>query len=225
MKILKQIVVTVLCAFVSANAWAQTKEQVDISAPIIPRVLTLYPYEGANFPATLDQEQQVAHDASLIFDDLLNECQPLYPDITLWSAGDPALTPEQLATNYDRVAECSYALYTAKPYWIPQLVDDVDICGAELGSDWRLISESDLATLDEADYQFLQDTLTGGNGFYFSLQVFVRANDGTLMSGSLVTGIANRVTPLPSTVGGTAKYHLEAGLALRCIRRTAIATP
>jgi hypothetical protein len=167
-------------------------------------------------------------DAALTFPALLDECVPKYPAITLLAPGDPPLTAEQLATNYDQVAECAYVTHTAKPYWIPQLIDDVDICASVFGADWRLISESDLNGFTEQEHQFFADTLTGVSGtssgmgrLYFSLAMYVRANDGTIKTGALGPGVTPRVWDLPVT-GTALKSHLEGDTALRCIRRTTL---
>ena len=209
-----------------SSAGAAAGEWVEVSAPVFPQVLKLYDHEGANFPATIEEEAAVAHDASMVFETLLADCQADYPEIVVLGPDDPPLTPEQLTANFDLVARCSYEKYTVKPYWIPQLVDDVDICGTELGPDWRMPTEEDLATFTDEDFAFLQETLTtvaGGDwwgGFYFSLQIYVRAADGSLAMGDLTPGAASRVAPLPSSVGGSPKSHLEGSIVLRCIRIT-----
>jgi hypothetical protein len=169
----------------------------------------------------------MAHDASLLFDWLIERCAPLYPTITLAPADGTPLTQAQLATNYDQVGLCAYQQYVAKPYWIPKLVDDVDICGTEMGPGWRLITEADLASLTEADFQKLADTWSlsgaagGGLGFFYStLAIWVRAADGTIQSGTLQPGITGSHTiPLPPGVS-TSTEHYEGGLGLRCIRNT-----
>jgi hypothetical protein len=197
-------------------------ERVEISAPILPNVLELY----KTFPATLDGEKAMAHAASLTYDFLLSDCAADYPAITP-PASVTVLTGEQLNANYDAVAQCSYEKHGAKPYWIPKLVGDVDICGTELGAGWRLISEDDLATLADADFQFVQDALapvaaTGQSfwgPFYFGLNVWLRTHDGGLAVGNLAPGVTgSRVSPLGIDASSTT--HYEGGLALRCIRRT-----
>jgi hypothetical protein len=205
-----------------ADGVVAQRERVEISAPILPAVLAIY----KAFPATLEGEKAMAHEAALTYEGLLAECAADYPAITPPPADGSALTPAQLAANYDAVADCSYAKHTAKPYWIPKLVDDVDICGTELGAGWRLITEDDLATLTESDFQFMQDALTpvsaaattsGLGSMYFSLQVWLRAHDGTLAAGNLAPGAgANRVFHPQWTYTD----HYEGALALRCIRRT-----
>ena len=50
-----------------------TIEQVEISAPILPRVSVLYPAECANFPQSTVGVAALAHDAALTFDFLLGE--------------------------------------------------------------------------------------------------------------------------------------------------------
>jgi len=191
------------------------EQRVDISAPILPRTDVIY----RPFPATLAGEAEMAHQAALLFPWLLAQCAPLYPQIKLGSGQ----TAKELATNYEQVATCAYEKFSAKPYWIPQLVADVDICRNELGENWRLISEQDLALMTDADFQYFTDTLSGSDGFgseFFSLVIWVRANDGTIKFGNLSPAVSNRVGPLVYNGGGP-KDHYEGSLALRCIRRSA----
>jgi hypothetical protein len=203
-------------------------ERVEISAPIVPRTDAL----GGTFPTSLAGEQAMAHAAALLFDWLLPQCAPLYPTITLAPSDGSALSPAQLATNYDQVGLCAYQQYVAKPYWIPKLVDDVDICGTEMGAGWRLITEADLASFSEADFQNVADTWNlratggGGLGFFFStLAIWVRADDGIIKAGTLAPGVTgSRVAPLELQNGFTLTDHYEGTLAggplgLRCIRR------
>jgi hypothetical protein len=196
------------------------REQVEISAPILPDTARL----STPFPSTLDEEKALAHAAALRFDWLLEQCAASHPEIVLTS--DPqSLTPEQLSTNYETVGRCAYEEHSSKPYWIPKLIDDVDICGTELGPSWRLIREDDLDTLSDADFRFVSDTLSAPEAgffgsFYFSLHVWVRAKDGTIQQGTLEPGLTmGRVTPLDYRPGFTPTSHYEGGLALRCIRR------
>jgi hypothetical protein len=217
-----------------ASASASAVEVVEISAPIFPKVLVLYTGEGSNYPASQAAREQLAADSALTYSTLLTTCEgmPQYSAITLQAPAAPALTPSQLSTNYQLVAQCSYEQYTAKPYWIPQLVSDVNICESQLGPDWHLLAESDLATFTQADYQFFQDTLTEASSannnttfwgsFYFGLRVFLRAADGTIQAGDLAPGVVQRVSALNYPAGLGAQHHYEGGLALRCIRRTQV---
>ena len=199
------------------------RRRVEISAPIVPRTSVIY----AAFPTTLEGEQAMAHEAALLFDWLLPQCAPLYPKIRLAPADGTPLSPEQLAMNYDQVGQCAYEQYVAKPYWIPRLVGDVDICGTEMGAGWRLITEADLTSLSEADLQAVADTwnphpsgTSSGLGFFFSTPaIWVRAADGTIAAGTLAPGVTgSRVTPLGVAPDSTT--HYEGSLGLRCIRRT-----
>jgi hypothetical protein len=215
--------VPIAALVVGLAAWASTTELVEVSAPVFPAVLILYTSEGPNFPSTPNAEADLAHRAALTFPALMTECAAKYPAITLAADGG-TLTSAALVTNYETVARCAYEQHTAKPYWIPRLVDDVDICGTELGAGWRLPTEADLATFTEAELQGLQDALNPArNGaqlgaLYFSMQVYVRGADGGLMQGDLNPGLTGpRVTPLPAL---DPTVHLESGLALRCVRRT-----
>ena len=205
-----------------APAVVDKPQRVEISAPILPRTAAIY----RPFPTTLEGEQAMAHEAALLFDWLLPQCAPLYPMITLAPANGAPLSTLQLATNYDQVGRCAYEQHTAKPYWIPKLVDDVDICGTEMGPGWRLITEADLASFSDADFQNVADTWNlhvvggGGLGFFFSsLAIWVRADDGVIKAGTLTPGVTGgRVTPLPAGIALT--DHYEGQLGLRCIRRT-----
>ncbi|HVU52602.1 MAG TPA: hypothetical protein VHL80_18105 [Polyangia bacterium] len=194
-----------------------TRERVEISAPLLPDVLMLY----QTFPATLDGETALVQSATYTYDRLLAECAADYPAIT-----PTPLTSDEIAKNYETVGQCAYEKHTAKPYWIPKLLMDVDICGAELGAGWRLLGEDDLATLTDADYQFLHDTLSpfapaiGQWGpTYFGLTVWLRAHDGTLAVGDLDPGVAadERITMRNP---GTDTFAYQQPIALRCIRRT-----
>lgn len=211
-----------------ADGQLVVRERVEISAPVLPDVLAIY----KPFPATLEGEQAMAHDAALIYERLLVECAADYPAITPAPSDGSLLTKEQLTANYNAVADCSYVKHTAKPYWIPKLIDDVDICGTELGPGWRLLTEDDVLSFTEKDFQFMQDTLTpvagsqasassGLGPFYFGLRVWVHGRDGKLAAASLAPGLSGaRVTPLDFTSGYT--EHYEGGLGLRCIRRTSL---
>lgn len=207
----------------SLRASEDVMEQVEISAPILPRVLVLYEREGTNFPTTAEERAAHAHASALTYDFLLHECQAAYPGIVIPGAGDPPTSDAQNATNFEQVAQCSYEKYTAKPYWIPALIDTVDICGAELGSTWRLPNEDDVASLSQDDRAQLAAALSTPHAasswatFYFSLHVWVRKTDGTLGIADL-SPTATPVMPLPSGLDPT--VHYEGGVALRCIRRT-----
>ena len=199
-------------------------ERVEISAPILPRLEVIY----VPFPTSLDGEKAMAHEAALLFDWLLPRCAPLYPMITVAPDDGSGLSPEQLAVNYDQVGLCAYEQYTSKPYWIPKLIADVDICGTEMGPAWRLITEADLASLTDADFRAVADTWSlrsiGGQGlgfFFSSLAIWVRADDGSIKAGTLEPGVTgSRVMPLQ--VPWTSTHHYEGNLGLRCIRRSAL---
>lgn len=204
-------------------AGAQAAEVVALSAPIFPDVLALYPGEGASFPTDAAGEAALAHASALTFPFLLQMCAALDPTILAESASGPALTPTELAQNYSKVARCAYDQYTAKPYWIPRLVDDVDICATELGADFRLLAQADVEAFSAEDLQLIEATLSAAAGgdqwgtFYYGLTAYVRATDGTLASADLTPGAAVRISTL-AAVDPT--VHLERGLSLRCIRRS-----
>lgn len=218
---------------VAAHAGELVTERFEISAPILP------PYgpdtwnaEGPDYPAT-DEARRALAAKGHTFEELLPKCAPDYPAIRLPTADGAPLSSEDVATNYDAVAQCSYEKFTAKPYWIPQLVDDVDVCAAKVGGDWRMLAEADLEALNDADFEAFRSAVTGGRpgdwsgwgGHYFGGDVFVRANDGTLKRASLTPGTSPRVTdlgPAPNAGEDWRRHHDERGLGVRCIRRYVI---
>ena len=203
-----------------------TVEQIEISAPILPRISVLYPAEGANFPQSTAGVAALAHDAALTFDFLLGACPANHPGITVPGPNDPPTTPAQNAANFEALANCAYTDFVSKPYWIPALVDQVDICATELGASWHLITEADVNSLTDADAQVLAEALSTPNAstffgnFYFSLHVWVRGADGSLKRGDLSPGASPRVTALP--VDASSTTHYESDLGLRCLRSTTV---
>ena len=203
---------------------------VELSAAIVPKVGVLYTGQGADYPKTPQAQAQLAHDSALTFATLLSTCQPLYPDIVLWQAGDPPLAEAQVATNYQLLEGCAYAEYLAKPYWIPQLIHDVEICRQELGPGWRMLTEADILALAQGDAQRVQEVFDGVQmagstvgSFYFSLSVWVLGNDGTVGLANLQPGSDPSFTPLSSLFkleNYDPRDHYEGGLTLRCLRVT-----
>lgn len=203
-------------------------EFVEISAPLLPSTKILYSYEDTKFPKTQAAMEAVSLKAALVYDDLLKLCAKDYPAITLLPPGSTKkLTPAQLETNFHRTAECSYKKYTAKPYWIPKLVDSVDICGLKLGPDWRMLNEADLLALQPSELKLIAKTITPPAGafwgtFYFSQNVYIRQKKG----GMALSPIAN--PPVFKTVEqvGASWFsdqkkwivHLEGDWVLRCRR-------
>ncbi len=207
-------------------AWAE--EFVEISAPITPKTQVIYPKQGDKFPKDLAGMQTLAHEAALTYDYLLTVCAKDYPGITLLPPEAPKVLPaDKLSMNFELTAQCSYEKWTAKPYWIPMLVDKVDICAAELGLDWALLAEADVASLTAEQVAVLKKGLTPSGkasfgNFYFSTKVFVRAAKGLLMTGALEVGAALKSIedsmPCKQCFPDPWTYHLEGGTTLRCIR-------
>lgn len=206
-------------AAVSGGEW------IEISAPIWPKVLTLYQGEGANYPTTPAGELALARASALTFETLLGACQPSYAGLVLASPDGPAPTEAQIDNNYRLLSDCAYQQFAAKPYWIPQLLADVDICADQLGPDWHLISEADLDDIGTDDFATIKATLDavgGADGFYFSLAVIIRRTDGSIARGEIDPTASPRIAPLVSLNGlpYDPKVHNEASGGLRCLRRT-----
>jgi len=199
-----------------------------LSAPILPQVLTLYASEGDAFPATPEGAEALVDASALSFDDLASACAAL--DGLYDLVAEPT-SADDIARNYDEIARCSYEQYTSKPYWIPALVDEVDICGRTLGAAWHLLTEAEVNAFSEDELTFIQSTLAAANtgagwgNFYFSLRAWVRAADGSLAQADLTPGLTSaRVTALPVAASDPSWLrHFEGGLALRCVSTTTVA--
>lgn len=208
---------------------ADDAQRTELSAPLFPDATVFQQFQDAGVYPTLSSAERDAlvDDDVRSFEELLNLCAPSHPAITLQTDGP--LTADEIAANYEAVARCAYDDYGAKPYWVPQHVDDVDICGRKLGDGWRLPTEADVAAWQESDFEFFQDTLTLPESeafpsyFYYSLDIYVRADDGTIALGDLAPE-TQHVLPLP--VSGAALDALYIGdghpIGLRCVRQTSV---
>lgn len=203
------------------------RERIEISAPITPRTDVIYPAQGAAYPSAPADEQALGLKAALTFRWLLLQCAD-YKGLVVPATDDEVLPVAQRIVNYNLIAACAYTKFSGKPYWIPQLVNDVDLCWLTLGKDWRLLREQDLADLRDDEYAFLGDTLagvdTGGGlgGYYFTLLSYVRGSDGALKLGDLSRGARTRVSPLdPATIDYKSHLEHQPPVTLRCLRRTA----
>ena len=179
-----------------------TAGKTQVSAPVLPDSVIWQYKGGEGYPGSVAEATALVRDTTYTYEFLLSACAPTYPTITL-SADPSTLTEAQLETNYDQVSRCAYEKYFTKPYWMPQILDDVDVCALKLGTGWRLLSEADLDGLSEADFQLFQETMTIGAGddwfprqFYFSLDVYLRGRDGKLKWGDMTPG-AQHVNELP----------------------------
>jgi hypothetical protein len=218
-----------------ARADGPLRERVELSAPLLPRSAgSLGALEGPAYPTSLDALVTAVDQGVLTFAGLLEQCRAWYPGITPPADGT-RLTAAQTTANYDAVAQCAYEHFESKPYWIPQLLVDVDVCAQKLGAGWHLPDEADVASLTDADLQFLHDTLAaarpagdfGWGAAYFDTAIYVRGAGGSLRQASLAPGANPRVADIvPGTWMGPGadwmRYHNEAGVGVRCWRRTAL---
>ncbi|PKN58966.1 MAG: hypothetical protein CVU56_03215 [Deltaproteobacteria bacterium HGW-Deltaproteobacteria-14] len=204
------LTLTIAVCGLTTSAAAQT---VEVSAPLFPRVLDLYPFTGDAYPDGYDAQEALADDVLMTFGWLRDECAARGYDVLL--AGDAPLTPEQRMENYNHVAECAYDEFTAKPYMVPQLVADVDVCALKLGDGWRLPTEADVLGWPDALFEGVADVLTetadgtsGWGTFYFSLLVYVTGADGDVRIANLHPDATTRVFDLPAGTDPT--RHVEA---------------
>jgi hypothetical protein len=211
-----------------AGTGAGSGEWFEISAPVLPKTQVLYQQEGAAYPGTTPAQAAFARAAALSFETLLVACRETNPDIVVKSEGGPTLTDEQIAHNYDLLANCAYKQFTSKPYWIPQLLLDVDVCAEALGSSWRTPTETDVAGLTPSEFAAMQTTLDGLGGdtiggAFFSLSIWTRMNDGSMKNGQLDPAASPRFLELNKYGAAEVnlRNHYEGNLALRCVRTTA----
>lgn len=197
-----------------------------ISAPIFPvSLVELFKNQKENYPADKSVQLKLAQDNFKSYEYMLKQCANLTEGIVL---GDN-LTDAQIMRNYQLTAECGYDHFLSKPYYIPQLVADVDICREALGGDFRMISEADVRTFSPEFYRELNGVLAlAGSGwsfgkFYFSTITYIRGDDGKIKIGNLQEQVGgSRVTALPTSVDP--RNHLEnvpgvgGPITLRCMR-------
>ena len=200
----------------------------EISAPITPRVVggtvNLYSFEGANYPATIAEAQTVASGVAHTFDQLLTDCAALTNPATSApydiDVSDAEPSEARLIANYNAVASCAYNEFGGKPYWIPRLVHEVDICADKLGPDWHLPTEAEIGTLTAEEVDAVVDVLASSassfGSFYFSWSFYVRAADG-LKRATLTPGQSPSIS---DEIDETQTTHLESGVVLRCARGT-----
>lgn len=206
-------------------------ERLSLSAPLMPDMMVFQDKGGAGYPATVEEVRTLVRESILSFSDLLGPCAEHYPDIVVPADG-VVLTPAQLSLNYGWVARCAYERYGAKPYWIPQLFDDVDVCGEVLGAGWRLPTEDDLLAYTTEEMEVLERSL--GNAqtvsgwdlakLYYSKSIIVRGRDGVLALGVLSSTAPSRVVPLP--IDPTRRREIDQSysadgelLGVRCFKR------
>ena len=194
---------------------------ITISAPLFPIYEVTYELEAPNYPddpeavsAWLEERQGIYS-----FEEMLEHCSTIPPysqEILL--PNETELSPEEIAANYNAVASCSYdreAGFGSKPYWIPQMVQDVDICATELGADWSLMTEDFVLSRTPEFFEQIASTHTTEDrgddhaSFYFSLAVYVQGSDGQLKVATLEPGTPDpaRVRALPE--GIDYETHIE----------------
>lgn len=217
-----KIRVTILLTALGASAVlspAQAGTDITISAPIFPRTDIMYQYAGDNYPATDAAERDLADAAFMSFETVHDAClnDNEFKSLIHVATGDTPLTQRELANNYDTIAACSYIKFTSKPYFIPQLVANVDLCARLLKptQGWRMITDTDVLSWDDAVFNQLSDTLNSAwNGagefwgsFYYSTATYIRTDTG-LRVAAMYPGVApeQRITDLPDA---TSRIHQE----------------
>ena len=192
-----------------------------ISAPLFPRSQVLYDIETPNYPETPTavEEWLDTHDVIYSFEEMLDYCSTIDPyaaEIRLPAEGE--LSTEDIINNYHAVASCSYdeaVGFESKPYWIPQVIIDVNVCGNELREGWTLMTEAFVLSREPSFFEALADTHTAEDegtdhaSFYFSLAVFVVGDAGGLKVATLEPGSPEpaRIRDLPD--GTDYKSHIE----------------
>jgi hypothetical protein len=202
---------------------------IEISATLFPKTFNgtegLYAHEGPNYPKSYAEAVEVVRNASMPYAELLKQCAASHTEIVIQASGQ-TLTDQQLSANLEAVLNCAYEDFSIKPYWIPQLIDDVDVCAVVLGEDWRLPTEADLAAFSDpareafAEASRIEISLNGG------LDVYARGADGQLRRGSMEPGV-HSLSAIEYPLGRDAQYHYEGcgfsgcngrTIGLRCMR-------
>ena len=144
----------------------------ELSAPIAPCVTALN--KDGGYPVERPAQERMADEASLTFSYFLGACAQQYR-IVPPKPGEP-LSPEQARENYANVAQCTFETHYGKPYWVPQLIHDVDICQRALGAGWQLPTSDSLAKFNPRHRELLHQALKGLHygGGYNSLLLYAR---------------------------------------------------
>jgi len=220
-----RIALSVVAIVVMLSSWAVNVVYADItlSAPIFPTNLNIVQnYQNENYPADKQAQIDLVGSYFMKYESLLDECAKIYSKDNPLPKKKHSLhvktsigkfhtegerTQVQILQNYLNVAQCSYREFHSKPYFIPQLVDDVDICGTILGPEYRMITEDDVNGFSAAFYKELDTVITRASSgvegvpwgeYYFSLATYIRGNDGALKVGNLYNGVtSDRVEGLP----------------------------
>ena len=194
-----------------------------VSAPLFPRYMLLYGIEGEkDYPAT--PEETLAwverENPVMSFSEMMAFClehEPYGSMITLPPA-EGELSDEALEANYIAISSCAYDVdlgFRSKPYWIPRLLEEVDICEHELGSGWSLPTE-EFVLAQEPSFFEEYAAINGADhnpenqaSLYFSLSVYVTGTDGSLKVATLEPGDPepSRVRSLPDDLDRT--LHVE----------------
>lgn len=193
-----------------------------ISAPLFPRYILFYEIEGEDYPespsATLDWVQ--AQDPMMTFPEMMAFClehEPYASQITV-APEDGGLTRDELDANYIAISSCAYDRelgFRSKPYWIPQFLEELDVCEYELGEGWAMPTEEFVMAQDQSffeEYASLNSaTANTANtaSMYFSLSLFVTGSGGELKVATLEPGDPqpSRVRSLPEDLEPT--LHVE----------------
>ncbi len=193
-----------------------------VSAPLFPRFMVFYEIEGEAYPESpsATQEWVERENPVMAFPEMVEFClqhEPYASQITQSSDGD-GLSAEALAANYIAISNCAYDMelgFRSKPYWIPRVLEEVDICQNELGEGWSLPTEEFVMAQSQSffeDYAALngaEATPENTASMYFSLSLYVTGNDGSLKVATLEPGDPqpSRVRSLPEELDPT--FHVE----------------
>ena len=193
-----------------------------ISAPLFPRFMVFYEIEGEAYPESPSATREWVERENPVmgFPEMVEFClqhEPYASQITQVSGGE-TLSSEALAANYVAISSCAYDPelgFRSKPYWIPRVLEEVDICQNELGEGWSLPTEEFVMAQPQSffeDYAALngaEATPDNTASMYFSLSLYVTGNDGNLKVATLEPGDPqpSRVRSLPEDLDPT--LHVE----------------
>jgi hypothetical protein len=232
----KRLVLTLVLVLAAGSLRADSGsiERLSLSAPLMPDMVVFQYRGGSGYPATVEEVRTLVRESVMSFGRLFESCAPLYPGIVVPAAGE-VLTETQIGVNYGLIARCAYEQFGAKPYWIPQLFEDVDVCAEVLGAGWRLPTEDDLRSYTTDEIALLEQalgtsaTVSGWElaGLYYSKSLLVRGSDGRLALGLLAATAPERIRPLPIAPERFRELDMSYAadgelLSVRCFRRDVV---
>lgn len=181
---------------------------VRLSSPILPDMVIFQMFQNPEYyNSHLSKIYSMINNSMYSFSDLVLLCNNAGYHINIDSLNHTKVS----AYNYSQIAKCGYDILGLKPYYVPKMISDYEICQYKLGKGWRLPTETEVLSWPSAYFTDLMNSLTAGSlsvddfwaNSYFSLFIYIRGNNGTVKIANLYPDSFPKILDLPSTVIAT----------------------